>query len=156
MIERDNSGVMAPPPLIFLGGLLLGFALDFLILRLATGLPPALRYGLGVVFLVLGGALIVAAIGRFRRAGTRPEPWKPSTSVVTEGVYAFTRNPMYLAMTLVYLAASLAADSIVALLLLPLVLIVLHYGVIAREERYLEGKFGDGYRRYKASVRRWL
>ena len=156
MKEGDNPGVIAPPPLIFLGGLLVGFALDLLVLRLATGLPVALRYGLAVVLLAIGGALIAAALGRFRTAGTRPEPWQPSTAVVSERVYGFTRNPMYLGMALVYVAVSLAADSVAALRLLPPVLLALRYGVIAREERYLDAKFGDGYRRYKASVRRWL
>lgn len=93
---------------------------------------------------------------RVSAAPARPEPWLPSTAIVTDGIYGFTRNPMYLAMTLVYVAMSLAVDSIVALLLLPLVLLAIRHAVIGREERYLEAKFGDEYRHYKASVRRWL
>ena len=75
---------------------------------------------------------------------------------MTDGVYRFTRNPIYLALALLYGALALAADSAVPLLLLPPLLAAVQAGVIAREERYLEAKFGDEYRRYKASVRRWL
>jgi protein-S-isoprenylcysteine O-methyltransferase Ste14 len=93
---------------------------------------------------------------RFRAARTNPEPWKPSTAVVASGVYRHTRNPMYVGMTLVYLALALAFDSGVALLLAAPLLALVRWGVIAREERYMEAKFGDDYRRYRASVRRWL
>ncbi|NQV80212.1 MAG: isoprenylcysteine carboxylmethyltransferase family protein, partial [Alphaproteobacteria bacterium] len=93
---------------------------------------------------------------RFRRAGTAVQPYKPSTTVVTDGVYRFSRNPIYLGLTAFYLGLAFAVNSGWAILLLPLVLVVMHYGVIAREERYLEGKFGAAYRDYKNRVRRWL
>ena len=75
---------------------------------------------------------------------------------MTDGVYRFTRNPMYLAMALLYLGSALALDSVVALILLPPLLALVQVGVIAREERYLEEKFGEDYRRYRTSVRRWV
>lgn len=152
----DNPGVIAPPPLLYAGGLGAGLALDFLLLRIPTGLPEALRYGLAVILIVAAGALITSAFVGFRRAGTHAEPWRPSTSIVTDGVYAFTRNPMYVAMALFYVALALALDSVIALLFLIPLLIVIHYGVILREERYLEAKFGDPYRQYKRAVRRWI
>ena len=152
----DNPGVIAPPPLLFLGALAAGAALDFWLLRASTGLPGWFRWGLGAVLAVAMVGLLAAAFGRFRRAGTNVEPWRPSTALVTEGVYRFTRNPIYLAMALGYLGVALVADSVVALILLPPTLALLQVGVIAREERYLAGKFGDDYRRYMASVRRWL
>ena len=99
---------------------------------------------------------LILALGRFRRAGTAVEPWRTSTALVTNGVYRFTRNPMYLAMALLYLGAALAADSVLALVLLPPLLVLVRVGVISREERYLERRFGDEYRRYRSSVRRWL
>jgi protein-S-isoprenylcysteine O-methyltransferase Ste14 len=101
-------------------------------------------------------AVAAGAIGRFRRAGTAAEPWRPSTALVTGGVYRFTRNPMYLAMVLLHLGLALAVDSAVALALLPSLLALVQAGVVLREERYLERRFGDEYRRYRASVRRWL
>jgi protein-S-isoprenylcysteine O-methyltransferase Ste14 len=152
----DNPGVIAPPPLLYAGVLGVGLALDILLLRTQIGMPGALRYGLAILLVMGGGALIVGAFRGFRRAGTNAEPWEPSTSLVTDGVYAFTRNPMYVAMALFYLAIAIAADSTIALLFLVPLLIVMHYGVVLREERYLEAKFGDPYRHYKHAVRRWI
>jgi protein-S-isoprenylcysteine O-methyltransferase Ste14 len=152
----DNPGVVAPPPLLYASALGAGLALDFFLLRTPTGLPGALRYGLAVVLIVAAGALITSAFVGFRRAGTHAEPWRPSTSIVTDGVYAFTRNPMYVGMALFYVAITLALDSVIALLFLIPLLIVIHYGVILREERYLDAKFGDPYRQYRLAVRRWI
>lgn len=156
MTSDDTPGVIAPPPLLFAGALAAGLAVDFLLFRVQTDLPAALRLGVAAVCFVAGIVLVSGALARFRRAGTDPAPWQPSTAVVTSGVYAFTRNPMYLAMALFYVAIAVAADSVVTLLLLVPLLVVVHYGVIRREEHYLEAKFGDEYRRYKDKVRRWL
>ena len=143
--DGDTPGVIAPPPLLFLGALATGLALDFGLLRVPTGLPRSLRLGAGAAFAVLAAALLAAALGRFRRAGTAVEPWRPSTALVTDGVYRLTRNPIYLAM-----------DSVVAVALLPPLLALVQFGVVSREERCLERRFGDEYRRYRASVRRWM
>jgi len=154
--DRDTPGVIAPPPLLFLGMLGLALAIERLVRRLPTGVPRPARLGVAVVLLVAAVALLAGALRRFRVARTNPEPWKPATTVVADGVYRHTRNPMYLGMTLIYVALALATDSGVALLLVPALLALVHYGVIAREERYMEARFGDDYRRYRASVRRWL
>ena len=153
---RDTPGVIAPPPLLFLGVLGVALAIERFVRRVPTGLPRPSRLGVAVVLLVAAIVLLAGALRRFRLARTNPEPWKPATTVVADGVYRYTRNPMYLGMTLIYLALALATDSGVALLLAPALLAVVQVGVIAREERYLEAKFGDDYRRYRASVRRWL
>jgi protein-S-isoprenylcysteine O-methyltransferase Ste14 len=152
----DTAGVIAPPPLLFLGFLAAGAAIDFWWLRASTGLPGSLRFGTGAALTAAAGALSIAALGRFRRAGTAVEPWRPSTALVTDGVYRFTRNPIYLAMALLYAGLALALDSVVALILLPPLLALVQVGVIAREERYLESRFGEEYRRYRASVRPWV
>jgi protein-S-isoprenylcysteine O-methyltransferase Ste14 len=156
MDANDNPGVIAPPPLIYAAALGIGLAVDLLLLRVHTGISAPLRYGMAILLLAIAIALAASALGGFRRAGTRAEPWQPTTAVVTSGVYAFTRNPMYLAMALLYLAAAIAVDSVFALILLVPLLVTVHYGVVAREERYLEAKFGDEYRRYKETVRRWI
>lgn len=153
---NDHPGVIAPPPLLYAAALGMGLAIDFLLFRISTGIPAPLRYGVAIVLACAATVLAASALFGFRRAGTRPEPWRPTTAIVTGGVYAFTRNPMYVAMTLLYLAAAIAADSVVALVVLVPLLVLIRYGVIAREERYLEAKFGEEYRRYKATVRRWL
>jgi protein-S-isoprenylcysteine O-methyltransferase Ste14 len=154
--DGDTPGVIAPPPLLFLGAMAIGLALDFGLLRLPTGLPRPLRLGAGAALAASAAALGAAALGRFRRAGTAVEPWRPSAALVTDGVYRFTRNPIYLALALLYLGAALATDSVVALALLLPLLAVVQVGVILREERYLERRFGDKYRSYRASVRRWM
>jgi protein-S-isoprenylcysteine O-methyltransferase Ste14 len=88
--------------------------------------------------------------------GTRPEPWQPTTAITTQGIYAWTRNPMYLGMAALQVAAAIALASVGALLTTTSSLIVVDRYVIRREERYLEGKFGTSYLAYKARVRRWL
>jgi protein-S-isoprenylcysteine O-methyltransferase Ste14 len=154
--KGDNPGVVAPPPLLFLGALEIGAGLDFALVRVSTGLPAPLRLGSGAVLAAAAVGLLVGALRRFRRAGTAVEPWRPSTTLVTDGVYRFTRNPIYLGMAPLYLALALAMNSVGALVLLVPLMALLQVGVIRREERYLERRFGDSYRRYKASVRRWV
>ncbi len=92
----------------------------------------------------------------FQRKGTAVEPWKPTTAIVTDGPFRFTRNPAYLGMALLYIAIALLADAFWVLVPLPLALALIDRGVIAREERYLEGKFGAEYTDYRTRVRRWI
>lgn len=97
-----------------------------------------------------------AAAARFKRARTNPVPWRPATALVTDGPYRFTRNPMYLGMAALYAGIALGAGLLWGLALLPVVLAAIQVAVIAREEAYLERVFGDQYRVYRATVRRWL
>jgi protein-S-isoprenylcysteine O-methyltransferase Ste14 len=151
---RDSAGVKAPPPFIFLGGLAVGFVLEALLP--GTSVPAAVQWILGGVLLIAGVALLGSFNSAFRRKGTAVEPWKPTTAIVTTGPYRLTRNPAYLGMTLVYLAIALLADALWVLAPLPLVLLIIDRGVIAREERYLERKFAQEYLDYKRRVRRWV
>jgi protein-S-isoprenylcysteine O-methyltransferase Ste14 len=155
-VQPDTAGVIAPPPLIFLGFLLAGLGLGGLLGAPSIGPDPAYRLSVAVVFFVAGLGLIIGALQRFGRAKTAARPFVPTTAIVTDGVYRFTRNPMYLAMALIFAAIALSADSLVALAALIPALLVIEFGVIRREERYLEAKFGEEYRRYKAAVRRWI
>jgi protein-S-isoprenylcysteine O-methyltransferase Ste14 len=150
----DNPGVIAPPPLIYLGALVAGllanrrYRFPFLPRRAARTVGPLLvACGLAVGF--LGSRAM-------RRAGTDLDPYKPTTAVVTEGPFRFTRNPLYLCMTLIYGGISAFANALAPILLLPIVLRLMRHGVIEREERYLERKFGDEYLQYKAKVPRWI
>ncbi|MDP6706281.1 MAG: isoprenylcysteine carboxylmethyltransferase family protein [Alphaproteobacteria bacterium] len=154
MDEKDTAGVIAPPPLIYLAFILAGIGLDWL--WPAPLVPGWLRWPLGGVLIGLGLAIAVAAMLRFRSAGTDVRPHKPSTAVVTDGLYRFTRNPMYVALAIGQAAIAVAADSLWVLAGLAPALAVVRYGVIAREERYLEAKFGREYLDYKARVRRWF
>ena len=150
----DNPGVIAPPPLIYAGALLAGllanrrYRIPFL--------PRPLARALGWPLVVCG--LVVGLLGEreMRRAETSTNPYKPATSVVTGGPFRFTRNPLYLSMTLIYGGISALANALPAALLLPVVLRLMRRGVIEREERYLERKFGDEYIEYKEGVPRWI
>jgi protein-S-isoprenylcysteine O-methyltransferase Ste14 len=151
---QDSPGVIAPPPLIGLAFVLAGLALDWA--WPLPFLPQVAQYA-------VGGALFAAALAPalwsfvlFRRAGTNVPTYRPTTALVVSGPYRLSRNPIYLAMTTLLLGIALMVDSLWLVGLLPPFALVLRYGVIAREERYLEAKFGDAYRAYKARVRRWL
>jgi protein-S-isoprenylcysteine O-methyltransferase Ste14 len=150
---KEHARVIAPPPLIYLAGLLIGAALERW--QPMPFLPESLQRWVAGVFL-LPALVVVPAVAAFDRAGTRPEPWKPSTALVTTGPYRYSRNPMYLGFTLFYLAATAWMNSGWALILLPGVLLTMLIGVIAREEAYLERRFGAAYQEYRGRVRRWL
>jgi protein-S-isoprenylcysteine O-methyltransferase Ste14 len=154
MNRHDTAGVVAPPPLIFLAGLALGFGLEALLP--GASLPGLVRWVLGGVLVVAGVALLASFSTAFNRKGTAMEPWKPTTAIVTTGPYRFTRNPAYLGMALVYIGIALLAEAVWVLAPLPFVLSAIDRGVIAREERYLQRKFGREYLDYKMTVRRWI
>lgn len=155
-VEPDSAGVRFPPPLIYLGAVLLGLLAERFVSLRSFGIDWRLLATTGVLLFVAGVAMMLAAAGLFRRLGTNAPPTQPTTLIVTTGPYRWTRNPMYLAMALIYAGLAIGFDGPIALALLPLVLIIIQTQVIAREERYLEAKFGDEYRRYKVEVRRWL
>jgi protein-S-isoprenylcysteine O-methyltransferase Ste14 len=153
----DTPGVIAPPPLLALAAVVLGLLLDYV--APAYLLDVLLSWGtriiLGLELIAAGLALVFVARNTFVAAGTRVEPWKPSTTVVTTGVFAWLRNPMYVGGTaaLIGLAILLASDWMVVTTVI--LALALHFGVVLREERYLEAKFGDAYLAYKAQVPRY-
>lgn len=150
----DNPGVIAPPPLIYAAALAAG--LLFNRRYRIPFLPRQLSRTLGWP-LVIGG-LMVGLLGsrEMRRAETNMDPYKPTTAIVTEGPYRFTRNPLYLSMILIYGGIAALANALSPVLLLPIVQHLMRRGVIEREERYLERKFGDEYLQYKARTPRWI
>ena len=151
---KDIPGVIAPPPLIYLGGLGIGFLLEALLP--GGSFPGHIHHVLGALCLVLGLGLLVWWVSSFRRAGTPMPPYEETTALVTDGPYRLTRNPGYLAFTLIYAAIAFFADAPWVLLPLPLVLAVIDRGVIVREERYLQRRFARDYLSFKARTRRWL
>ncbi|GAC1576027.1 MAG: isoprenylcysteine carboxylmethyltransferase family protein [Sphingomicrobium sp.] len=154
MMNNEHANVRIPPPLIVLGLLAAGFALDS---RLITPKLNALPAALVGLFLGLGGFGIgLMAIGLFRRAGTNPEPWRPSSVLVTEGIYRVSRNPMYLGMMFVAAGLSLAAGGMWSAISLAAIFAALNLYVIKREEAYLNQRFGAGYAHYRSLTRRWL
>lgn len=166
--QRDTPGVIAPPPLIYLGFLLVGwvlfrFANPAIVgaelhgwLSLGFGLETQTRRNVSLALIIGGLLLDGAAAGYFRRLGTAVEPWKPSTVLATDGLYRFSRNPIYLGFAITYVGLAIAMDSVLTLLLLVPCLFIVDRFVIQREERYLAAKFGADYEAYRARVRRWL
>ncbi len=154
--DRDDTGpgVITFPPVIFGIFFVMGYVTDRAV-PIALGMP-LLREGAGDVAIGLAICLVVWAGGWFRRARTHIDVRKPATSLVTDGPYRFTRNPMYLAATLLYAGICLRMSLGWTLAALVPCLIAMHYGVIRREERYLERKFGEAYREYRSRVRRWI
>jgi len=147
--------VKFPPPLLFVGGLGLGVLLDrFGRVPFEITAPPLVTV-LGLVLGVAGLAIVYTGIVTFRRARTAVYPNRPAKRVVQHGIYAYTRNPMYVGMTIFYIGGVLVTASLAALVLLPVVLRVLHVHVIAREERHLHAAFPEEYAAYCAKVGRW-
>ena len=153
--NADNPGVIAPPPLIYAGSLAAGLLANRR-LRPPFPLPRRLSRPIGSLLVVSGFLVGLLGFREVRQAGSNVDPYKPVTAIVTGGPYRFTRNPMYLGFTLMYVGISALANALSPLLLLPAILAVMRRGVIEREERYMEGKFGDEYLHYKESVRRWI
>lgn len=151
----EHPAVRFPPPLVFLGFVLLGPVVD----RLAgwASLPGGdMRLIFGAAFVLAGLFCIASAIGLFRRAGENPEPWTGTATLVTDGIYRRTRNPMYVGMAFAHFGLALLLASLGALLTLPLAVMAIDRFVITAEEQYLGRTLGDAYRDYCATVRRWL
>jgi protein-S-isoprenylcysteine O-methyltransferase Ste14 len=157
MNDTGTAGVIARPPLLFLGALLLGLGADHLRPPVFTvqGDDPIL-WTVGGCLILIGVALMAAAIRNFSRAATPVPTNEPTRALVTTGVHGWTRNPIYLGMFLTYGGVGVAAHSTwILVLALPLAVLI-RYGVVGREEVYLERRFGDAYLDYKRRVRRWL
>ena len=152
--ERDKAGVVAPPPLIYIGALVFGLLLNrrFPV----TFLPRRAARGLGWALLGAGALLLGWFERAMRQADTPTNPYKPVSHVATGGPFRYTRNPGYLSMAMIYAGIAARANALWAILVLPVALLVIQRGVIEREERYLERKFGEEYLRYKTTVRRWI
>ena len=155
--DTGTAGVIARPPLLFLAALLLGLAADHLLpLRFAVPEAGLVHWIIAGSQILIGLALFAAGVRDFSRAATPVPTNEPTRALVTTGIHGWTRNPIYLGMFLVYGGIGVAARSPWTLILTLPLSITIRYGVVAREEAYLERRFGDIYRDYKARVRRWL
>ena len=150
----DRPGVIAFPPGLFAGTFLAGLLVQWLIPR--PLLSSTVARPVGAALLILGIALANWGRRTMRRGGTNIDPGEPALAIVTDGPFHFSRNPLYVAITLFYLGLTLLANALWPLLLLIPLLLLTHYGIVLREERYLEKKFGETYLNYKRQVRRWV
>jgi protein-S-isoprenylcysteine O-methyltransferase Ste14 len=158
--QGGNTGtvrVIVRPPFLFLACLVLGLVLDR-VLPLPLTLPETalVRWTAGGTLVLLGVAIFAAGIRNFSRAATPVPSTRPVRTLVTTGIHGWSRNPIYVGMFLLYAGVALAARSPWILILVLPICITIRYGVVAREEAYLEQRFGNAYRDYKARVRRWL
>ena len=154
-----SSGVRVFPPLLYAAGIGAGYLLHWWWpLRPVTagsGLVLVAR-AVGWVFITASIILPIWAVRLFHRADTTPNPMRPTTALVFTGPYRFTRNPIYLGLALLQVGLAMVTNALWPLLTLAPVVVAVRRLVIDREERYLETKFGEEYRVYKAKVRRWL
>jgi protein-S-isoprenylcysteine O-methyltransferase Ste14 len=156
MTDTDTPNVVIFPPLIPLSVLVAGVVLNFLIpLGLLAHVFLLGRIAVGAIAFVAGVGMVIGANRIFQRIGTNTRPSLPTLALGTTGIFTWTRNPMYVggSLALLGIAIGFALDWVILLLVASLPLI--HYGIILREERYLERKFGDEYRRYKEKVPRY-
>jgi protein-S-isoprenylcysteine O-methyltransferase Ste14 len=156
MTDTDTPNVVIFPPLIPLSVLVAGVVLNFLIpLGLLAHVFLLGRIAVGAIAFVAGVGMVIGANRIFQRIGTNTRPSLPTLALGTTGIFTWTRNPMYVggSLALLGIAIGFALDWVILLLVASLPLI--HYGIILREERYLERKFGDEYRRYTERVPRY-
>jgi len=154
---QDYADVAVKPPALFLGAILLGCLLSWIV-PLGPGLGSANMRALaaGGMLALVGLALFVVSVREFRRVGISVVPGEPSTALLESGPYRYTRNPIYISFTIFYFGLAIMLTSAWMLVLLVPVLIVLQRGVVEREEAYLASKFGEAYRKYQSRVPRWL
>ena len=155
MANDDNPGIIAFPPLIWLVGAVISALVHFFLIRV-----PIMSYSAslvcGIALIILAPTLALSALVSMKTAGTNVDPAKPALTIVRGGPFRFTRNPMYLALCLLQIALGFFLNDWITLLFVIPLALILHYGVILREERYLTAKFGEPYLELKRDVHRWL
>ena len=153
-VPGNTAGVVARPPLIYLCSILIGLVMQRLWpLKIV---PAGLGTALGPSLTLAAVVLFALCIREFRAAGTPIQTSRATSSIIKTGPYRFSRNPVYVSFTLFQIGIGLWVNSAWVLGMLIPTLVLISYGVIAREERYLVRKFGQDYLHYKTSVRRWL
>ena len=152
--ESDHAGVAFHPPLLLLLAIVIGFFARWILPP--SILPDALARAIGPVLTAASFGLFAWAVYTLRSGGASIPTNKPTDVIVAQGPYRFSRNPIYLGMVLLQLGLGVWANSLWFFVLAILSALLLTWGVIWREESYLERKFGDDYLAYRARVRRWL
>ena len=154
MESQDRVNNIAPPAFIYVGGLMIGLLMHWLFP--VQVLPAPFAVGISILLFVVSGPLAITALRAFSRAKTTYFFSEPTSAIVTDGPYRFSRNPGYVSLTLLFFGIGFLVNSLwVLIMILPAVTVIYH-GVVKREERYLEANFGDEYREFKTAVRRWV
>jgi protein-S-isoprenylcysteine O-methyltransferase Ste14 len=152
--KHSGPGIMIPPPVIYVSALLIGIGLNFL--WPTSPLPAVWAFAAGAALILASVLITPPALLRFRRAGTTIDVRKAASTLITDGPYRFSRNPLYVALTLLFVGLGVIFNNAWILILVVPVFLVMNVWVVRREETHLEAQFGEAYRRYKSAVRRWL
>jgi protein-S-isoprenylcysteine O-methyltransferase Ste14 len=150
----DNPGVIAFPPVIWLVN-----AAISIVVHLFISVPiKSYRFCLvcGVAFIISAATLALSAVRTMKATGTNVLPSQPALIIVRSGPFRFTRNPIYFSFCLLHVALGFFLNDWITLLFVVPLVLIFHYGVILREEKYLTAKFGEPYLQYKRQVRRWI
>jgi protein-S-isoprenylcysteine O-methyltransferase Ste14 len=154
--QRDRAAIIAPPPLLTVLCIAAGAVIEhFQPFPLVPGLGHS-RIAICIALLLLAGGIIGSAIRQFRRHNEHPSPYKPTGTIMDSGIYGHTRNPIYVGLLIIVLAVAVAMNSLWIASSFVLLFLLLHFGVVRPEERYLSAKFGTTYDDYRTRVRRWL
>lgn len=151
----ERPATWAPPPLVYAAGLGAGWWLQHRYLALNWPVPGLLHR---LAWLLLASSLLLmlwAAVTIWRHK-TTVNPYKAASALVTHGPFAFSRNPIYVADAVLYLAVTIWMESLWPFIFAPLIWLIMRYAVIAHEETHLQAKFGADYTAYRERVRRWL
>jgi protein-S-isoprenylcysteine O-methyltransferase Ste14 len=154
--SERGARVRFPPPLVFLGGILLGVAFQYLVVPARVPVDRAVSAIGGILIGVAGLGFVASARILFKRTGQNPVPWKPSPVLILKGPYRITRNPMYLGVALIELGLGLAVNNLWISLFAAPALLTVHFIAVLPEERYLSEKFGESYKAYLTQVSRYL
>ena len=152
-VERPRT--LVPPPLVYAAGLGAAWLLQRHFLPLNWSVPVSLRL-LAWLLLGVGASLMGWAAATIWRHKTTVNPYKAASALVTQGPFAFSRNPIYVADAISYFAGTVLMGSFWPFVFAPLVWLIMRYAVIAHEEAHLRARFGAEYSAYCARVRRWL
>ena len=154
--SNDHAGIIVLPPLTIGPPLVAGLLLHFLLAPLRFFPEWWIGHPVGWSLIVAGVLLMGWSKRTMTRAGVDPNPYEPTTAIVATGPYALSRNPIYVSAAVVYVGIAFVVNTVWPIVFLPFGIALLYYGVIAREESYMEKVFGDEYLKYKARVRRWI
>lgn len=153
--EADHPSLVAPPPIIYLISILIGLVLH-LWWRPVRLVPHGVGFWLGWIVFLLSAFTLILCFREFHRWATPINPHRPTARIIRTGPFRYSRNPVYMSLGGLQAGVALIIDSFWVLGMVVPALVVVYAGVILREERYLDGKFGAEYRSYKAAVGRWL
>ncbi len=154
--RKDRPAIIAPPPLLTVVCFAAGFiAAHFKPIPIFHG-APWVRITLSVALVLLVAFIIFSGRQELVKHHEHPNPYRPTETIVDSGIYRFTRNPLYIGMLLFVLAVGIGANEAWLFVSLVALFLLLHFGVVKAEEKYLSEKFGSRYEQYRSSVRRWI